>query len=332
MATRCLRYLLLVLAALAAMPAWALDQKPLDAYAREIWTTRDGLPHNQVNSIAQTPETAKYIGMVRSAIDAGFIELIVAPSSIGEELGNLNIHPKAIAVVKENNEPTDELKELFGLVLDKTGMDFSNYKMPTVLRRIQRRIYATKSQSLRDYVDHLKSNPDEVDVFAKDTLISVTEFFRDATAFNLLGRYIKEVVAQKLEGDEIRIWCAGCATGEEAYSLTILVAEALGEKFDRARVQIFATDVDTDALSTARQGWYQQSALHSVPAPIIDKYFEQVEEGFLVKKFIRDKILFTRHNLIADTPFIHIDLISCRNLLIYFNDELQKKAQSVFQY
>ena len=224
-------------------------------------------------TFAQAPETAKYDGMPRSAIDAGVVDHVVSPDRIGFELRRLVLFPDVVTEIQDWREKPPELERIFSLVRERTRIDFSSYKLSTVLRRLQRRLIATRTDSLAAYLTHVSDHPAELDALARETLISVTEFFRDQEAFRALERQVRAIIAAKQPGDEIRVWSVGCATGEEAYSLAILCAEALGDNFFKGKLQIFATDIDNDALAIARAGNYSAGALAELPAEYLAKYF-----------------------------------------------------------
>lgn len=286
-------------------------------------------------TFAQSPESAKYDGMPHSAIDSGVVDHIVTPDRIGFELRRLILFPNLMTEIAGWEEKPPELAQIFEMVKAKTRIDFSSYKLSTVLRRLQRRLLATRSENLAGYLAYLNNHPAELEALARETLISVTEFFRDRDAFRALERQINAVVASKGPDDEIRVWSVGCATGEEAYSLAILFAEALGERLQRGKLQVFATDIDNDALAVARAGHYNAAALAEMPSNFLSKYFQLSEkEGRVYEptKGLRDCVVFARQDIAVDPPFLRMDLIVCRNVLIYFNAELQARVLSVLHY
>jgi two-component system CheB/CheR fusion protein len=185
---------------------------------------------------------------------------------------------------------------------------------------------ANKITSLDDYVDLAKTSPEEVDLLFKDLLISVTSFFRDPSEYVSIRSYINKILKAK-KGDQIRLWVPGAATGQEAYSLAMLFADASEvTDLENLRLQIFATDIDVNAIETARRGYYTHAAMEQVPAEYIQKYFDPAPTGYIVKKSLREKIVFSYHNIFEDPPFLNIDMISCRNLLIYFQAALQAEV------
>ncbi len=219
-------------------------------------------------------------------------------------------------------------------VRQRSGIDFSTYKPPTILRRLHRRLVATGMPQLGDYLRYIDDHPEEYARLIADFLIKVTEFFRDPELFALLrGQVLPELVAQaRTQGNALRIWSAGCATGEEAYSLAILVAEALGRELEHFSVRIFATDLDPEAVAFARRGIYPSTALARVPAELRARYFTTSEGAYEVAPQIRELVIFGQHDLGQRAPFPHIDLVLCRNVLIYFTTELQKRALQLFAF
>ncbi|MCQ8181307.1 EAL domain-containing protein [Methylomonas sp. SURF-1] len=280
-------------------------------------------------TFAQTPESAKYDGMPRSAIEAGVADHILPPEDIGARLQQLLETP---APNPEVIPPPDQLDQLLGKLRDKLHLDFSGYKIGTLLRRVRRRQIATSKLELKDYLDWVDRDSGELDALARDILISVTAFFRDREAFAALGSSIQELCKRKPSGGEIRVWVAGCASGEEAYSVAMLIAEALGERLQHHRVQVFATDIDDDALNVARRGIYPAASMAEVPAELLGRYFSPANQAYEAGKLLRDMIVFARHNLVSDPPFLRLDLVSCRNVLIYFDSPLQAKVLQTFHF
>ena len=231
------------------------------------------------------------------------------------------------------DETNDRLADICSVLRRKTGHDFSRYKQSTIVRRIERRMQIRNVDSVEGYVELLKSDAKEPRELFKEMLIGVTHFFRDAATFEVLGReVIAKIISQKAAGDQLRIWVPGCATGEEAYSIAILVQEQLAESGKTLGVQLFATDIDTDALEIGRRAMYPEGIVEQVTPPRLERYFIRQGAGYQVSKEIRDLCIFSPQNLIKDPPFSRLDLISCRNVLIYFQPELQKKLMPVFRY
>ena len=280
-------------------------------------------------TLVQKPETAKYDGMPRSAIEAGVADHILAPDEIAKYL------PKLLATQHVDPNfvpPVDLMQHLFTLLRERVQFDFSGYKLGTLMRRIQRRQTATESSDLQTYMKWIETHPEELEHLARDILISVTAFFRDRDAFSVLRRAIQELAKRKKPGDEIRIWVAGCASGEEAYSIAMLCAETLGEHISSYRIQIFATDVDDEALNVARRGIYPAASMSEVSSEQLERYFKPAGNAYEAGKILRDMIVFARHNLVSDPPFLRVDLVSCRNVLIYFDAPLQSKVLQTFHF
>ena len=283
-------------------------------------------------TIAQDPETAKYDGMPRAAIETGCIDLLLAPDRMGPELASLTQFPRP-ALPATEPAARDTVAEIFRLVQKKTNVDFSQYKATTVHRRLERRLAANRIEGLEAYLDFVRRNPAELDLLCKDILISVTSFFRDTEAFADLDHALGEILKTKKPGDNIRIWVPGCATGEEAYSLAMLLEERLGQNLKTFyNVQIFATDIDMDAMAHARKGIYSETTVENLKPEYITRFFDQMAQSYQVKKHLREMVVFARQDLAKDPPFVRVDLISCRNVLIYFNTDLQSRVLSIFHY
>ncbi|ATI42734.1 hypothetical protein CBW24_12460 [Pacificitalea manganoxidans] len=282
-------------------------------------------------TIAQDLVTAKYDGMPSSAANTGCVDLVLPPGRIGRDIVRILSEPGMIE--DDSMAASADGSDLLHTLLARTRVDFREYKETTINRRIQRRMTAIGITDYSDYVAHCRTNPNELDALFKDLLISVTRFFRDTAEFEALSQYIRQLVSLS-EHRSIRLWVAGCATGEEAYSLAILVAEALGgpEAIGEDRVQIFATDIDKSALEVARRGVYPLSALHDVPEDLAQRYFHVEKDRVRVIARLRSCIMFSDHNVCQDPPFINIDLISMRNVLIYFGNRLQEKVLARLGY
>ncbi|WP_341744471.1 EAL domain-containing protein [Azonexus hydrophilus] len=280
-------------------------------------------------TLAQRPDSAKYDGMPRAAIEAGVVDHVLTPEEIAAQIPRLLELPPAGSEVEP---PPDLLQNLLVSLRDRLQFDFSGYKVGTLMRRIRRRQFATGGEDLAAYLRWVERHPEELELLARDILISVTAFFRDREAFAALRRVVGDIVARKASGSEIRVWVAGCATGEEAYSIAMLFADALGDKQEQYRVQIFATDVDDEALNVARRGVYPAASMSEVGPEQLDRYFKQIGNTYEAGKVLRDMIVFARHNLVSDPPFMRLDLVSCRNVLIYFDAPLQSKVLKIFHF
>lgn len=282
-------------------------------------------------TMAQDEETARYSGMPRAAVETGCVDFILPPDRMGEELVELLTNPKRAQVLAED-ENSDSVQRLLMMVKHRLGVDFTGYKKTTILRRVKRRMAACRCEELNDYLAYVNEMPQELEALRNDILISVTSFFRDEDAYETLRKIIPDLVRDKKPGDTIRAWVPACASGEEAYSIAILLAEELGDSLGNYQVQIFATDVDADALARARKALYPDAALKNISREMLSRYFLARGGYYQVVKSVRDMIVFAKHDLIQDPPFLRIDLISCRNLLIYFNAALQQKVINLFHY
>ncbi|GAB5432901.1 MAG: hypothetical protein EpisKO_22710 [Epibacterium sp.] len=284
-------------------------------------------------TIAQEIGTAKYEGMPSSAVHTGCIDLTMSPDMIGQQLDSILANPRDFSELRGFTGNPSGLLDLYHILFARTGVDFREYKETTINRRIARRMVAQGIDVYEDYVEFCRENATEVDALYKDMMISVTRFFRDHAQFNQLTKVIQGLVDDNRDR-QIRVWVAGSATGEEAYSLAILFAEAMGglKAISKERIQIFATDIDTEALEVARRGIYPLSAANDVPRQYVETYMNLEGDALEVNKHLRSVVLFSRHNLIQDPPFINMDMISLRNLLIYFGASLQEKVLSRMAY
>ncbi len=287
-------------------------------------------------AMVQTPESAKYDGMPRNAIASGLADYILPPEEMPEQLISYVEHalykvPGTSA--KPIPKGTELLDKVFILVRSRTGHDFSHYKHNTILRRVDRRMAVHQITRLADYVRYLQENPREADILFKELLIGVTSFFRDKEAFQILkDKAISKLLEQRSPDHPVRIWVPGCATGEEAYSIAIFFRELMDCVNREQSVQVFATDIDNDSIEIARQGLYPTSISVDVSQELLARYFVKEGSFHRVNKEIRDMVVFAIQNVITDPPFSKIDLISCRNLLIYLGGELQKKVLPLFHY
>ncbi|MFC7524238.1 chemotaxis protein CheB [Parapedobacter sp. GCM10030251] len=282
--------------------------------------------------IVQDPETAKFDGMPKSAITSGNADLILPPAKMPREVTNYVVQIQLPRLQPEGQQG-DTLNQLFGLVLKHGGLDFNLYKTPTLLRRIYRRMAAESITTLEDYVEYLQKKPTEIGLLAKDFLIGVTKFFRDWPAFKVLtSEAIGRAIGQKRDGDPFKVWICACSTGEEAYSIAILIDDLLEKTGRKLQVKLFATDVDEGSIDIAGQNRYPLSIAKEVPADLLRKYFFKERDHYSVIARIRKQIVFARHDVIKSPPFIKNDLIVCRNMLIYMNSLLQQKVLATFHY
>ncbi|APX14822.1 chemotaxis protein CheB [Phaeobacter inhibens] len=285
-------------------------------------------------TIAQDAESAKYDGMPVAAVQTGCVDLVLRPQDIGANLQKILSSPRDFTSFRHENSLRDSpVSDLLQILLARTRVDFRDYKQTTISRRIERRMIALGIETQEEYTQFCRNNPHAVDALFKDLLISVTRFFRDREEFELLKALLPQLIKERGPGP-LRIWVAGCATGEEAYSIAMVVSEALGNPTNqlKSRVQIFATDIDKDALKTARKGVYSLAALNDIPSELADKYLIRQTDGVRVVDNLRNAVLFSDHNVCQDPPFQKVDLICCRNLLIYFGNPLQQKVMSRFHY
>jgi two-component system, chemotaxis family, CheB/CheR fusion protein len=279
--------------------------------------------------IIQNPETAPYPSM----------PLSLPPTAVDHSVDVEQIGPLLFDLLQgvqlpEPEKIEDPLRDLLTQVSAQTNVDFRNYKSATILRRIARRMAVTHNPTFTDYGDYLRSHPEEIRELLKVFLIKVTGFFRDREAFDFLkGTVLAELIERgKNNGHTLRIWCAGCATGEEAYSLAMLVADELGEEFPAWNVKIFATDLATDAISFARRGVYPENVLKELPDNYRERFFERIDHGYAVSKVLRQVVIFGQQDISRGVPFPRIDLVSCRNLLIYLKQDLQQIVLDLFAY
>ncbi|AMR32263.1 chemotaxis protein [Mucilaginibacter sp. PAMC 26640] len=282
--------------------------------------------------IVQDPATAKFDGMPNSAITSGNADHILAPAKMHAEVYNY-VHQINIPQIEEGGFDDGKLNDIFTLVSKSSGHDFNLYKTPTILRRITRRMAAVALLHLEDYVALLHKDPAEVKLLAKDFLIGVTSFFRDKQAFELLEKeIIPNIVKKKNDGDILKVWVCACSTGEEAYSIAVLLNEKVEESGKNIEIKIFATDVDDAAIEVAARNCYPLTAGREIPEHLLKRYFIKDNKSYSVLPGIRKQIVFARHNVIKSPPFIKNDLVTCRNMLIYMNSLLQQKVVATFHY
>jgi two-component system CheB/CheR fusion protein len=283
-------------------------------------------------TIAQEPGSAKYDGMPKAAIHTGNVDLILPPRDMGTILERLITEPNKLAVVFGDPVAGDEYAQITRMVRQRTAFRLDEYKIGTVKRRIARRLGLLGLHTLKDYVAYLAERPEEAQLLVRDTFISVTAFFRDSEPYRALEQQIVEIVRHADTG-VVRCWVAGCATGQEAYSVAMLFEEAMRQE-NRADLQymIFASDLDDDALDHARTATYPLHLLEELPKDLRKRYVEVVGNFGRIQKSIRNRLVFARQNVIDDPPFARLDLVSCRNLLIYLNPPVQRRLLEVFHY
>jgi two-component system CheB/CheR fusion protein len=287
-------------------------------------------------TIAQETETSRYDSMPRSAAATGAVDFVLPIEEMPARLIVYAKHLERLKTAKTTDgfrqELDQHLARIHTLLRAKVGHDFSQYKESTFVRRLQRRMQVAQLASVSEYVELLRRDPDEVEALFRDLLISVTQFFREPEAFKALERIIEELLAEKSEDDAFRVWVPGCATGEEAYSIAILICEKMRARDLNLNVQIFGTDIDDEALATARHGLYPDTIVRDVSAGRLKAFFHRESHSFRVINEIREMCVFAPHNLIKDPPFSRLDLVSCRNLMIYFDNQLQSKVLLLFHF
>ena len=288
--------------------------------------------------MAQNPESTEFDGMPRSAIATGLVDFELPPAEMPAQLIAYAAHAFKLARTMERgaaHRTEGALKKIFVLLRAQTGHDFSQYKPSTINRRIERRMAVHQIDVIDRYVSYLQRAPAEVEALFRDLLIGVTNFFRDADAFRELElRVIPGLFDDKLAGSAVRIWSTGCSTGEEAYSIAILLQERMDALKENYLVQVFATDIDSRAIAIARAGIYPASIAADLSPERLAQFFtaEAGGAGYRVHKRIRDMLVFSEHDVLKDPPFSRLDMISCRNLLIYMNGELQQRLIPLFHY
>ncbi|MEL6979429.1 MAG: CheR family methyltransferase [Pseudomonadota bacterium] len=286
--------------------------------------------------LAQDPITAKFESMPRSVIESGAcaaydrpdrLASLVLKAAKGEDVRDLRQQPDGRRLMEAPE------REIIRLLQMRYGIDFGYYKTSTVMRRIERRATMSPHKSLEAYASSLTHDFDELEDLYADLLIGVTAFFRDKDAFDRLAERVAPALVEKMQRlEEVRVWVPGCASGEEAYTIAIMLAEAAREADVELRVKIFATDLHARSLKFAAQGFYSAETLSALSEPLLDRYFVREDKGFSIRKEIREHIVFSRHNVIKDPPFTKMDLVSCRNLLIYLDDEAQYKCIAMFHF
>ena len=290
-------------------------------------------------TIAQDPETADYPGMPGSAILTDNIDLILPAKQIGKEIHKLLDKSYRDKILQENAQSmdrmfeNDDLQKVLKLLHKKTGTDFSGYKASTINRRLEKRLSDKKYDTLSEYIDEIENNPAELDNLFLYLLIGVTQFFRNPESMLALADHLKTSLAKHATDQPYRVWIPGCATGEEAYSIAMILLDLLDNGSPKPNhIQIFATDIDQTPLTKARKGVYTADSLKTVPQKYLKKYFIKQGNDFVVTQEVKKHILFSKHDLTSNPPFLRLNLISCRNLLIYFKSPLQNQIIPLFHY
>jgi two-component system CheB/CheR fusion protein len=288
--------------------------------------------------MVQDPQTAQYNSMPLAAISTNLVDYVLSPEEMPVKLIQYMNHPvlaeEASEQVREAIQNSNAIQKILMLLRSHTGHDFSLYKKSTITRRIDRRIAYHQIADYAAYVTFLRENPQETDILFNELLIGVTKFFRDSPAFDSLKKQLNLSMKSKKSNEPVRIWIAGCSTGEEAYSVAMLLIESLDdvERNDWPKLQLFATDLDAEAIDHARAGYYYDNIAADVSPERLRKFFIKNENTYQVKKELREMIVFAQHNLIKDAPFTRLDLLCCRNVMIYLTTELQRKIIPVFHY
>jgi two-component system, chemotaxis family, CheB/CheR fusion protein len=287
---------------------------------------------------AEAESSAKYFGMPRSAIDAGCVDTVLSADAIAAELARVARHPLVrprakVREVASFPEAADALGKIFFLLRQNSGVDFSLYKPTTLKRRITRRMVLQRIENVDDYVTLLRANPQELDALFRDLLINVTSFFRDKKVYAALKKkIISRLIKTKASAGEIRVWVPGCATGEEVYSLAICFMEEIKRASKSLKLHLFGTDLSEQAINKARIGVFPGTIVRDVSPERLRRFFAKSNGGYQISRDIREICTFARQNLCEDPPFSRLDLISCRNVLIYLGPEMQKKCMPVFHY
>ena len=288
-------------------------------------------------TMVQDPDEATYNGMPRSAIDTDLVDFIMPVEELAQKvldhkelLGKVSVPLQEEELSEEDNAA---LQKIFSFLVSQKGHDFKHYKRSSVLRRLQRRLFITNTKSIHEYFNYLEDNPTEITELFKDLLISVTNFFRDPEAFEVLEKeVIPKLFEDKNREDPIRIWVTGCATGEEVYSLAILLHEYVANLNYMPKIKVFGTDISEEALRVARRGVYPETIATDVSKQRLQRYFHKEDSGYRVCQEIREKVLVSNHDILSDPPFLNQDLITCRNLLIYFNQDLHNEVLKILHY
>jgi two-component system, chemotaxis family, CheB/CheR fusion protein len=287
-------------------------------------------------AFAQSEDSAKYDGMPHAAIATGCTDFVLPPPHIGEKLIQIARHPYVVRAATrpvEESIDRDVLGGILHLLRSSTGSDFTHYKKGTIVRRIRRRMVLQKNRNLLDYAKFLAGHPDEVSALHEDILIHVTGFFRDAPAFEILKKKVfPRILKARQPSTPIRIWVPGCATGEEVYSLAICLLECVKGRIDDVPIQIFGTDLNEPSLEKARAGVYTPNQVKDVSPRRLKQFFVKLDRGYQIRKDVRERCVFARQNVFQDPPFSRVDLISCRNVLIYLGAELQDRVIPIFHY
>lgn len=333
------------------------ERTPIDHFFRTLARTHDGeaigviltgtgsdgtlgireIKEGGGTCVVQDPAEAEYDGMPQSAVATGIVDLVLPLAKIPQAILDIVRTRPRVPQIKDGEEPAGEarqlLHKLFAQIRVRTGRDFGRYKQSTIVRRVQRRMQIQQIEELGKYLELLREHPDEVRTLADDLLITVTSFFRDPEVFEKLQRdAIGALFENKRADDEIRVWSVGCATGEEAYSLAILLREEAARQNVHPRIQVFASDMHEHSLQKAREGFFPGDIETDVSPERLQRFFLKENGGYRIRKELREMVVFAPHNLLSDPPFSRLDLISCRNLLIYIQRKSQRDIIELFHY
>ncbi|MGV8868747.1 MAG: chemotaxis protein CheB [Janthinobacterium svalbardensis] len=286
-------------------------------------------------TLAQHPDTAKFDMMPQSAIAAEAVDLVDFPDKMPEKIVSYLFRSSFLALPDKEPRGRNALQEIVALLSEHTGNSFSDYKINTVLRRIERRMSLYQMTSMEEYIPYLRNNPAEIDLLFKELLIGVTNFFRDPKVWEYLKMVVlPQMLAAHPDGRAFKAWIPACSTGEEAYSLAMVFHEVVARSNPPSKysLQIFATDLSADAIDRARQGRFPPTISSEVSTERLERFFLQDKSDYLVRKEIRNMIIFAQQNIISDPPFTKLDILCCRNLLIYLNAKLQQRLIPLFHY
>jgi len=333
------------------------DRAPIDHFFRTLSETHDGhavavvltgtgtdgtlglkkIKERGGLTLVQDPEEAEFDGMPRSAIASGLVDRVLPVAMMPTEILRI-VHTRPQVSIPRDGGELDEntrplLQKIFAQIRAHTGRDFSRYKRSTIMRRVQRHMQLRQTEQLEDYLAILRAEPAEVQGLTEDLLITVTSFFRDPVVFQTLETEVIPALFENRSAEDcIRVWSVGCATGEEAYSLAILLLEAAARHDNPPQLQVFASDLHEPSLQRAREGYYPEAIDTDVSAERLRRFFIRENDGYRISKEVRELVMFAPHNLLADPPFSRIDLLSCRNLLIYLQREVQREVLALFHY
>jgi two-component system, chemotaxis family, CheB/CheR fusion protein len=284
--------------------------------------------------MVQSEESAKFDSMPRAAVSTGLVDFVLPPEEMPERLLSYAKHPFVVKAERSETVISDEdaLMRIFSILREKFKVDFTYYKPSTVTRRIERRMSINRIDEIKDYVAYMQNFPAEAATLFRELLIGVTRFFRDREVFDYLRQECLPDILDRAANRESRFWVAGCSTGEEAYTMAILAREYMLESGVNRELKIFATDIDRNAVQFAANGVYPESIVADIPEDLMAKYFYKKKDSYQISREIREMVVFAQHNLIKDPPFTNIDLISCRNLLIYLQPVLQRKVFEFFNF